>query len=387
MRYNLTGMKKLFAVALFLLTSCAAPPPDETTATVAQESDSISFCASPDLPPTQIQLPHDDAPINPDPMNEWFWFGQIDQRYTYHVFLFQFIVPNFLCPDLCTDASGYSTLLWGSVGLTDKQTGVFHQSSYLVAGTFAQTVNSFNLAIDHGPSATGGGGLVDHVRAAVDGYNLDLYSTSLKTPLLELNNGYAAFITPSGQYAGDNWYYSRTRLATVGTLTLPTGQVKPVVGQSWFDREWDPCCFAGVPVGWDWYGVQLSNGQELMIYDIYVGGHRDQVLSRTVNFLDAAPSCGQGVLTSNQFTLGHSGSWTSPHSGNIYPTQFTVDIPSKGVHLVVQPTVLDQELTARPAFFAPWYEGSAVVSGTSNGQTVTGVGQIELFGYVPGQSN
>lgn len=383
-------MKKLLAVTLLVLASCTTAQPDvdtTSTASVTQESDSVSFCASPALPPTQIQLPHDDAPINPDPMNEWFWFGQIDGRYTYHVFLFQFIVPNFICPDLCTDPNGYTTLLWGSVGLTDTQTNVFHQSSYLVPGSFAQTVDNFNLSINHGPSATGGGGTIDHVKAAVDGYNLDLYSTSLKNPLIELNGGYAAFITPSGQYAGDNWYYSRTRLATAGTLTLPSGQVKPVVGQSWFDREWDPCCFAGVPVGWDWYGVQLSDGSELMIYDIYVGGHRDQVLSRTVNFLDAAPACGQGVFDASQFTLGHSGAWTSPHSGNIYPTQFTVDIPSKQLHLVVQPTVLDQELTARPAFFAPWYEGSARVSGTSNGHAVTGAGQIELFGYFPGQGN
>jgi predicted secreted hydrolase len=368
------------AIAALVLACCAT---SDVTSDVTQESDTINFCANDTLPPTAIQLPHDDAPKNPNAMNEWFWFGQLDGRYTYHVFLFQFTVPNFICPGMCTDPSGFTTLLWGSVGLTDKQANVFHQSSYLIPGTFQQTVDSFNLAIDHGPSATGGGGVIDHVKAVTDGYQLDLYSTNLKTPLIEFNGGHANFVTPSGQFAGDNWYYSRTRMGTVGSLTTPGGNKTPVVGQSWFDREWDPCCFAGVAVQWDWYGVQLDDGQELMVYDIFVAGHRDQIMSRTVNFSGRAPGCDQGVLDASQFTLGHAGAWTSPHSGITYPTSFTVDIPSRGLHLTVHPTVQDQELTAIPAFFTPWYEGSMIVDGTKNGAPIHGVGQAELFGYSP----
>jgi predicted secreted hydrolase len=372
------------AVVLFAL-GCSSTPDDPATSALEQSSDVLNTCDTHTLPATQISLPADDAPINPNAMNEWFWFGQVNTRFTYHVFMFQFVVPNFICPGLCTDPSGFTTLLWGSVGVTDKVAGTFHQSGYLLPGTFQPSTNSFNLAIPNGPSATGGGGAVDHVTAATtDGYKLDLFSTSVKNPLIEFNGGFQEFVTPSGQFAGDNWYYSRPRLLTAGTLTLPDNTKVPLVGQSWFDREWDPCCFAGVAVQWDWLGLQLSDGSELMVYDIFVAGHRDQIMSRTVNFLDAPPSCAQGVLTASQFSLTHADPWTSPHSGNTYPTTFTLDVPSRQLHVTVRPTVVDQELTQIPGFFAPWYEGSITVTGTRAGHPIVGTGQAELFGYAPG---
>jgi hypothetical protein len=362
------------------------------TTTASRASDTINACTPNNALPANVlspTLPSADQPIEGNPMNEWFWFGQLGSQYTYHTFLFQFIVPNFLCPPgLCTDPSGYTTLLWNSVGLTDKSAGVFYQDQVLVPGTYAQVPNGFSLAIPGGSTATGGGGWLDHVTSSVSGYSLNLFSTSLKNPLIEMDGGFAEYIDPAnGAPAGSNYYYSRTRMATVGTITMPNGTQWPTAGQTWFDREWNPCCFAGIPVGWDWYGVQLNNGEEFMVYDIYVSGHRDQPMWRTVNFENAPNACGQGVYDQTQVTLGHSGSWTSPHTGNIYPTSFSLEIPERGLSITVSPTVQDQELTAIPSFFTPWYEGSASVTGTENGKPVSGVGQIELFGYVPGQGN
>ena len=76
-----------------------------------------------------------------------------------------------------------------------------------------------------------------------------------------------------------------------------------------------------------------------------------------------------------------NGSWTSPHSGAVYPAGWRVRIPHEGLDLRVIPAVADQELDTRGSTGVVYWEGSVTVAGERRGRPVGGVGYVELTGY------
>ena len=69
----------------------------------------------------------------------------------------------------------------------------------------------------------------------------------------------------SAEPGNASYYYSLPRLAAAGKLRLGTEQLA-VTGQAWMDREWSTSTLAAGEVGWDWFGLQLDDGWELMLY-------------------------------------------------------------------------------------------------------------------------
>jgi predicted secreted hydrolase len=83
-----------------------------------------------------------------------------------------------------------------------------------------------------------------------------------------------------------------------------------------------------------------------------------------------------------------TGSWTSPHTGGVYPSGWVLTLRG-GERLELRPLLLDQELffpvaavaaeagdqVQRPSPLAYW-EGAVTVTGDR-----TGVGYVELTGY------
>ena len=69
--------------------------------------------------------------------------------------------------------------------------------------------------------------------------------------------------------------------------------------------------------------------------------------------------------------------WRSPHSQAEYPASWTVEIPSAGLQLQVEPWLADQELNLSYTY----WEGAVRVSGMHAGQPVSGNGYVELTGY------
>ncbi len=68
-------------------------------------------------------------------------------------------------------------------------------------------------------------------------------------------------------------------MRTQGSLEV-AGQKFQVSGLSWFDREWSTNQLAPDQVGWNWFGIQLDDGSDLMIYQIRQrGGGVDQCSS------------------------------------------------------------------------------------------------------------
>ncbi|MDP4127462.1 MAG: lipocalin-like domain-containing protein, partial [Bacillota bacterium] len=60
------------------------------------------------------------------------------------------------------------------------------------------------------------------------------------------------------------YYYSFTRNTVQGQIKTANG-TENVIGQGWFDHQWgrDYGLMAGI--GWNWFGLQLNDGRELLL--------------------------------------------------------------------------------------------------------------------------
>jgi predicted secreted hydrolase len=167
-------------------------------------------------------------------------------------------------------------------------------------------------------------------------------------------------------------YVSFTRLAARGRLTLD-GRERAVQGEAWFDHEWGTSQLGAGVVGWDWLGLRLADGRELMLYRL-----------RNADGSAAPQSAGNLVerdgtthrLAVSDFTLEPLSWWTSPRTGARYPARVRVRVPAVGLDLEVRPEIADAELDARASTGTIYWEGPVAVAGTA-----TGEGYLELTGY------
>lgn len=182
-------------------------------------------------------------------------------------------------------------------------------------------------------------------------------------------------LSPKSDQPGNASYYlSYTRMATEGRVTAG-GRTLAVTGESWFDHEWSTSALGPNGLGWDWFSLQLSDGRELMFFQI----RRDDGGIEAVSGGTLIEPDGSTVrLPAEAVQITVRGTWTSPATGGEYPARWTIRIPSEGIELDVEPWLPAQEMTLT---FAYW-EGAVRVSGVSGGAAVTGAGYVEMTGYV-----
>ena len=186
-------------------------------------------------------------------------------------------------------------------------------------------------------------------------------------------HGDAGLSAKSDQPGNASYYLSYTRMQTEGTLTQD-GIEMSVAGESWFDHEWSTSALGPLAVGWDWFSLQLSDGSDLMLFQI----------RKSDGTIDPASG---GSLVGADGTVQHVPSsdvsldvleyWRSPTNGAAYPSRWRLRLPSEGIDLTLVPWVSDQEM--RVSF--PYWEGAVRITGTINDRAVSGNGYVELTGY------
>lgn len=194
-----------------------------------------------------------------------------------------------------------------------------------------------------------------------------LHLVATKPPVIHGENGVSAKASGEGHASH---YYSMTRLDTTGELRI--GDIAHAVrGESWFDHEWATNQLAPEQVGWNWLGLQLSNGCELMLYQMRLrSGDIDPASSGT--FVE---SDGTAVhLPPTAFRMQPIGFWKSKTSGANYPIAWRVELPEQHLGLTVTAVLDEQELTLGPLTY---WEGAVDVKG----RDITGRGYLELTGY------
>lgn len=194
-----------------------------------------------------------------------------------------------------------------------------------------------------------------------------------KAPVINGING----ISQKGAMPGNaSHYYSLTRMPTRGTLILDGERIE-VTGDSWMDREFGSSFLETGQQGWDWLSLQLSDGRELMLYQLRLAdGTRDPRSSGTLVEADGRTT----HLTERDFTQRAIGAPEAMPSGARYPLAWQVDIPGQGLSLRVTTPLRNQELTTAGAGISYW-EGMVEVQGTARGTALSGRGYLEMTGY------
>jgi predicted secreted hydrolase len=140
------------------------------------------------------------------------------------------------------------------------------------------------------------------------------------------------------------------------------------------DHEFSSSLMGKNQIGWDWMGLQLDDGTDLMLYRMRDPAGRTDYLSGTKVMADGRPQ----YLSDKQISIAGSDAWKSPSSGAAYPQRWTVQVDGTSP-LVVQSEMPGQELITNASTHVTYFEGaSAVLDAT--GRTV-GRGYLEMTGY------
>ncbi|CAN5704294.1 lipocalin-like domain-containing protein [soil metagenome] len=212
------------------------------------------------------------------------------------------------------------------------------------------------------------------LKADTPDFGLHLILNSAKQPVVHGQNGVSQKASCKGCASH---YYSMTRLKSEGYVYLK-GQAVPVTGTSWMDHEFGSNQLTAEQVGWDWYSVQLDNNTELMLYIIKKADNAiDANSSGTIIFPDGSSK----HICQSEFTIKTARNWKSPHTGGLYPMDWTISVPSQKLNLTLVPSLDDQELSTAKSTGVSYWEGATSVKGQLNGKEVTGQAYVEMTGY------
>jgi predicted secreted hydrolase len=220
-------------------------------------------------------------------------------------------------------------------------------------------------------------GSVHHLKGEIPGFKLNLVLTPLKPPVL--HGAKQDGLSQKGEGKGHaSYYYSYTRMKTEGVLHTSDG-VLDVEGLSWMDHEFGSTQLKEYQIGWDWFSVQLANNHELMLYHIrHQDGSFDPYSSGTL----VRPDGSSLHLQREDFQIQAHDTWRSPKSGAVYPQRWTIRIPKADLTLHLEPVLTEQELITDNSTRVTYWEGSVQVRGNLQGQSIDGVGYVEMTGYV-----
>jgi hypothetical protein len=93
-------------------------------------------------------------------------------------------------------------------------------------------------------------------------------------------------------------------------------------------------------VGWDWFSLQLTDGRELMLYQLRLkdGGIEPYSSGTLVDKQGRAQH-----LRLADFRLTPLSRWTSPQTGASYPTRWRVTLPKLKINLEVTASLPEQD--------------------------------------------
>ena len=194
--------------------------------------------------------------------------------------------------------------------------------------------------------------------------SIDLDFEAVKKPLMINDSGFV--------YQGAtaySYYYSLTTLEVSGSITL-NGFTEPVSGVSWLDRQYGTFN-PSTGENYEWFSVQLSNGMDLNIWELFTPQNSIPDTS-TYRHFSIYINDSTAVSTSD-FTLERLQFVFTPDQEQCYAKQWrfvhdTIDLTFTSRH--------DNQEVMLPFRF---YEGSLEVAGFAGATPVTGKGFAELL--------
>jgi len=388
-----TAPVRLLVVALALLVAACSGP------ILANPALSPSVPATPTPPPSlapdpqPIVFPRDDGPH--DRLTEWWYYtGHLwaadGRRFGFQAVIFRAerggVPVTWASQVTLTDESG-DRFLYGQRSEVGPQVDRSPRGADGTPAGFALAITGIDPAVPDSfardPWTFGGSGGRDVIGAALSpseaanagrGFGLALELVAQKPPALQGGIGWIDFGP-----AGSSYYYSRSRMAATGELTMD-GETIRVEGIAWFDHQWGDFISVGAG-GWDWFAVNLADGTDLSISLVRA---RDGTYPLAFGTLVGRDGEVRNLGASEfEVVADPARTWTSPATGVTYPAGWTIRIPGEALVIDLEPTVAAQELDTRATTGVVYWEGSQVVTAARAGIPVAGEAYVELTGYAP----
>lgn len=360
----------------WLLAACDAPqPPGEGVSATLRQGDTAGFERVQAVRP--FVFPADHGP-HPDYRDEWWYVtGNLDgpegRRFGFQITFFRHGLRRGRRPGASRWAGQDAWMAHFALSdVAGQRYTSFQRISREAVGLAGARAEPFKVWLDDWRiEALPGRANVWRLQARQDGYALDLELEPGKPPVLQGDRGLSQ---KSAEPGNASYYYSMTRLAARGSVAL-SGVSLPVTGLAWLDREWSTSMLAPDQAGWDWFALQLNDGNDLMYFRMRRKDGSDDPLSSGAVF-DA-----DGVsrhLAREDVALETLDHWRSP-GGYAYPSGWRLTLRPTGQRLAVRPALADQEFRHD----ARYWEGAVDVLDADTGRPL-GRGYVELTGYAPG---
>ncbi len=329
------------------------------------------------LMPRPFAFPADHGPHEAYQTEWWYYTGNLTTAAGQHVGYQLTIFRRGLTPGLPGRQSdlGTNQVYFAHLAFTDVAAGshtAFERFSRGALGLAGASGDPYRAWLeDWRVESLAADGSAVHLVARSGSQALDLDLRSTKPIVAHGDQG----LSPKSATVGNASYYlSYTRLATTGRVTLAAGQTTTVTGDSWFDHEWSTTALGPGAIGWDWFSLQLSDGRELMWYQIR---RQDGSLEPVSGGTRVAPDGSTERLALGDVTVEVLNHWRSSASGGVYPSRWHVSVPSAQLSVDIVPWLPDQE---NRVSFAYW-EGAVRITGTSGSVAIAGNGFVEMTGY------
>ncbi|WLR50797.1 lipocalin family protein [Bacillus tianshenii] len=164
----------------------------------------------------------------------------------------------------------------------------------------------------------------------------------------------------------DLYYYSYTRNDVEGQIKR-RHTIENLKGEGWFDHQWGRDYGLLKDRGWNWFGLQLDDGRELLISET-----RLIKTGKTSSHMANLISQDGSLQFTDNVAIEPLSYWTSLKTGAKYPINWRIRIPAFQMEINVEAIFNAQEMPIIGPLQAIW-EGACTVIGDEalpNGQLV-----------------
>ncbi|KFI93474.1 mucin-1 (muc-1) [Bifidobacterium saguini DSM 23967] len=303
-----------------------------------------------------------DLPRKPDyTVDSWFVIGRVEAEghavdYLFHIMAMQMPIP---VPSMAKK--------WQiAYSLLDETDGYYVAGDHIYADKEV-TADTDHFRIELPNAEMSGDWNRMRIRLKEDEFEVDTEASAVHYPVF--TRGASVF----DLFGMVIHQYSIPYMKTTGTLTV-RGHRYALDGDnavSWFDRQWQKQNFK-ITTEWSWMAIYLDDGSVISVLDSV--GDTDTPRFMTVLNPDGSLTHSTAVKPFGACETRH---WTS-ESGQTYATRWDLEFPDFDAKLHIEPVIEHQEITSSMKKLSK-YEGAAAVTGTFQGQPVTGRATVELI--------
>src|SRR5918996_2019133 len=223
------------------------------------------------LEPREFSFPEDHGPHPEYGIEWWYYTGNLNseqgRHFGFELALFRIALASE--PPNRVSRWATSQLYMGHFAVTDVHNSQFYsferfsRAALGLAGASVSDDQKFRVWLeDWVIEGAGAERPTIRLKAVEENIAFDLKLISGKPVVLHGDKGLSQ---KSAEPGNASYYYSITRMPTIGTLSIGD-QSFMVEGNSWMDREWSSTALAEEQLGWDWFALQLSDGRDIMFY-------------------------------------------------------------------------------------------------------------------------